>query len=189
MKVETTKLPGVVHLVPRIFSDARGFFLETYSTRTFPEEVTRFVQDNLSFSSRGTLRGLHLQEPHAQGKLVTAITGDIWDVAVDVRVGSPTFGQWVAFELNSEKRNQLYVPPGYAHGFCVLSETAHVLYKCTQLYHPGSELGIRFDDPEFAIPWPVDEPKLSDKDAAAPMLSQIPRDRLPQFKEGSGVTA
>lgn len=186
MEVETTKLPGVVHLVPRIFADPRGFFLETYSTRSFPEEQTRFVQDNLSYSSKGTLRGMHLQQPHAQGKLVMAITGTIWDVAADVRVGSPTFGQWVAFELSSEKKDQLYVPPGYAHGFCVLSETAHVLYKCTELYQPGAELGIRFDDPDLAIPWPVQQPLLSAKDAAALRLAEIPHEQLPQFSADAG---
>lgn len=189
MEIETTKLPGVVHLVPRIFADSRGYFLETYSTRSFPEEGTRFVQDNLSYSSKGTLRGMHLQEPHAQGKLVMAITGTIWDVAADVRVGSPTYGQWVAFELDAEKKNQLYVPPGYAHGFCVLSETAHVLYKCTELYQPGAELGIRFDDPDLGITWPVEQPLLSPKDEAAFRLADIPKERLPQFDAGKGDSA
>src|SRR5690606_37837070 len=143
-----------------------------YSTRTFPElsPAATFVQDNISFSSRGTLRGLHLQHPHDQGKLVMAVTGTILDVAVDVRVGSPTFGKWVGAELNDVERQMLYIPPGFAHGFCVLSETAHVHYKCTDLYAPGTEVGIRFDDPDIGIPWPIEQPLLSPKDEAAPLL-------------------
>jgi dTDP-4-dehydrorhamnose 3,5-epimerase len=188
MKVEQLALPEVLLLSPRIFSDDRGYFLETYSKRTFPvqEPPVTFVQDNLSFSSKGTVRGLHLQQPHAQGKLVMAVTGAIWDVAVDVRVGSPTFGKWVAAELNAETRQQLYVPPGFAHGFCVLSETAHMHYKCTDVYHPESELSVRFDDPDLGIEWPVDSPLLSNKDAAAPRLADIPRDRLPQYNGSVG---
>lgn len=181
------ELPEVLLIEPRVFPDDRGYFFETYSTRSFTEHASKvtFVQDNLSFSSKGTLRGLHLQHPHDQGKLVMAVTGAIWDVAVDVRVGSPTRGRWVAAELTAENHHQLYVPPGYAHGFCVLSETAHVLYKCTDLYAPGTEVGVRFDDPDLAIPWPISEPRLSEKDAKAPFLRDIPHERLPHHPGSS----
>lgn len=183
MEVLPQSLPEVLLLKPRVFPDDRGFFLETFSTRSFPPQIpaVTFVQDNLSYSSSGTLRGLHLQHPHDQGKLVMAITGTIWDVAVDVRVGSPTFGQWCAVELSAETKHQYYVPPGFAHGFCVLSETAHVLYKCTDLYAPGCELGIRFDDPDLAISWPVERPLLSAKDERAALLRDIPEDKLASF--------
>ncbi len=186
MTVTSLALPEVLLIEPRIFSDPRGYFLETYSTRSFPAQTpsVTFVQDNLSFSSRGTLRGLHLQHPNDQGKLVMAVTGRIFDVAVDVRRGSPTFGQWVGAELGDEKRAQLYIPPGFAHGFCVLSETAHVHYKCTDLYTPGSEQGIRFDDPDIGIEWPVDAPLLSEKDEAAPLLKDVPEGKLPVFTSG-----
>jgi dTDP-4-dehydrorhamnose 3,5-epimerase len=184
MKITAQELPEVLLLEPRVFSDDRGFFMETFSTRSFPGQAppVRFVQDNVSFSSKGTLRGLHLQHPHQQGKLVMAITGAIWDVAVDVRRGSPTFGKWTAAELTAENKHQLYVPPGFAHGFCVLSETAYVHYKCTDLYEPSCELGLRFDDPDLAIPWPVKEPQLSDKDARALRLEDIDEARLPQYE-------
>ncbi len=184
MQITPLDLPEVLLLQPRIFKDDRGYFLETFSTRTFPEQhpTVAFVQDNLSFSTRGTLRGLHLQHPSDQGKLVMTVTGTIWDVAVDVRVGSPTFGRWVAATLDDVDRKQLYVPPGFAHGFCVLSETAHVLYKCTDLYDQPAELGVRFDDPDIGIAWPVDTPKLSDKDDRAPLLRDIPADRLPRYQ-------
>lgn len=183
MKVTPLEIPEVLLLTPRIFPDDRGHFLETFSTRSFPEQdpPVTFVQDNVSFSSKGTLRGLHLQHPHGQGKLVMAVTGAILDVAVDVRRGSPTFGQWVAAELNDDKREQLYIPPGFAHGFCVLSETAHVHYKCTDLYDPSCEQGIRFDDPDIGVNWPVSAPKLSPKDSAAPFLKDVPAEKLPAY--------
>lgn len=183
MKITPQAIPEVLLLSPRIFSDDRGYFLETFSTRAFPQQVpvARFVQDNLSFSSKGTLRGLHLQHPNDQGKLVMAVTGTIWDVAVDVRRGSPSFGKWVAHELNDETRQQLYIPPGFAHGFCVLSETAHVHYKCTDLYEPASEVGIRFDDPDIGIDWPVEAPMLSPKDQAAPLLKDLPEGKLATY--------
>jgi dTDP-4-dehydrorhamnose 3,5-epimerase len=182
MQIFPQEIKDVLVLEPRVFGDERGFFLETYSTQAFPLPV-RFVQDNMSFSSRGTLRGLHLQHPNDQGKLVMAATGTIWDVAVDVRVGSPTFGKWVAAEISSENKRQIYVPPGFAHGFCVLSETAHVIYKCTELYDPANEVGVRYDDPALNIPWPVETPLLSDKDRKAALLSDIDRARLPLFGE------
>lgn len=184
MNIIPQEIPEVLLLEPRIFRDDRGYFLETYSTRSFPELTppVRFVQDNLSFSSQGTLRGLHLQHPSDQGKLVMAVTGTIWDVAVDVRWGSPTFGRWVAQTLDDQERKQFYVPPGFAHGFAVLSPTAHVCYKCTDLYDQPAELGVRFDDPELGIAWPITEPKLSAKDEKAPYLRDIPRDKLPQYR-------
>lgn len=183
MQVIPQQLPGVLLLEPRVFRDDRGFFMETFSTRSFPEQAppVQFVQDNVSFSSKGTLRGMHLQHPHDQGKLVMAITGTIWDVALDVRVGSPTFGSYCAAELSDKNGHQFYVPPGFAHGFCVLSDTAHVLYKCTDLYAPGCEVGIRFDDPDLGINWPIKEPLLSDKDRAAPFLKDVDPSKLPSF--------
>lgn len=184
MKIEPLELAEVLLIEPRVFGDSRGYFLETFSERSWPNTSVRerFVQDNLSLSVRGTLRGLHLQNPVAQGKLVMAITGSIWDVAVDLRVGSPTFGKWVAAELSEENHRQIYVPPGFGHGFCVLSETAHVVYKCTELYEPSAELSVRYDDPELAIPWPTPSPLLSPKDAEAPGLRDlVQRGRLPNF--------
>jgi dTDP-4-dehydrorhamnose 3,5-epimerase len=183
MKATPQEIPDVLLLEPRIFRDDRGYFLETYSTRSFPGQnsAISFVQDNLSYSSKGTLRGLHLQHPSDQGKLVMAVTGTVWDVAVDVRVGSPTFGRWVAQTLDDQERKQFYIPPGFAHGFCVLSETAHVFYKCTDLYNQSAELGLRFDDPDIGITWPIDAPKLSPKDEQAPFLRDIPKEKLPQY--------
>lgn len=180
MNIVPLEISEVLVLQPRVFGDDRGYFFESYSTRAFPGDVT-FVQDNVSFSSRGTLRGLHLQEPNAQGKLVMAVTGTIWDVAVDVRIGSPTFGKWVAAELSSENKHQLYVPPGFAHGFCVTSETAHVYYKCTNLYAPDCEVSLNFSDPDLNIPWPTTEPLLSQKDSQAPRLAEIPEVKLPRY--------
>lgn len=180
MKVRPLELPEVLLLEPQIFGDARGHLIESYSVRTFPEGVT-FVQDNLSYSVRGTLRGLHLQEPNAQGKLVMPVVGVIWDIAVDVRVGSPTFGKWVATELSADKGTQVYIPPGFAHGFCATSETACVHYKCTSFYSPGSEIRILFSDPGLNIPWPMRDPLLSREDATAPRLAEIPVDRLPRY--------
>jgi len=183
MNIIPQSIPEVLLLEPRIFRDDRGYFLETYSTRSFPAlpQAAVFVQDNLSFSAQGTLRGLHLQHPSDQGKLVMAVTGTIWDVAVDVRVGSPTFGRWVAQTLDDVDRKQFYVPPGFAHGFAVLSPTAHVCYKCTDLYNPKAELSVRFDDPDLGISWPIESPKLSAKDTQAPFLRDIPQERLPKY--------
>lgn len=184
MKVTQTELPGVLLLEPKVFGDARGWFLETYSVTRYREAgiALPFVQDNLSRSSRGILRGLHLQEPHAQGKLVWVPDGSVFDVAVDVRVGSPTFGRWVGYELSSENHLQLWIPPGFAHGFMVTSETCLFSYKCTDLYDPPSELGVAWDDPEIGIAWPLADAALSSKDQKNPRLSQIPRDRLPRFE-------
>jgi dTDP-4-dehydrorhamnose 3,5-epimerase len=184
MELLPTKLPGVLLILPKVFGDARGFFTETYNVERYREAGIRapFVQDNLSRSRKGTLRGLHLQHPHAQGKLVWVAAGAVLDVAVDVRIGSPTFGKYVAEELSSENHRQLWVPPGFAHGFQVLSDDALFAYKCTDLYHPEHELGVRYDDPEIGIPWPLGESIVSPKDLALPRLSEIDRARLPRFR-------
>ncbi len=179
LSVQKTKLDGLVVVQPTVHGDARGFFLETYHRDKYAEagiDVT-FVQDNLSRSSKDILRGLHYQIERPQGKLVSVVQGAIFDVAVDLRKGSPTFGQWDGVVLSDENRYQLYVPVGFAHGFCVISDTAEVTYKCTDLYHPAGERSLRWDDPDIGIPWPVtgdDGPVLSDKDREAPLLSQIP---------------
>jgi dTDP-4-dehydrorhamnose 3,5-epimerase len=175
MRVIETELPGVVVIEPEVHKDERGFFLETfhgerYRRHGLPEV---FVQDNHSRSVRGTLRGLHAQLRRPQGKLVRAVAGEVWDVAVDIRVGSPTFRKWVAVVLSAGNFRELYVPPGFAHGFCVLSEVAEVEYKCTDYYDPESELRLAWNDPELAIPWPVRDPILSAKDRAARTLREL----------------
>jgi len=182
VKFVPAEIPGVVIVEPDVHRDERGFFLESYHARKYREggiDVT-FVQDNHSCSRRGTLRGLHMQLEHAQGKLVRALHGRVWDVCVDARVGSPTFGRHVAVTLDDEHHRQLYVPPGFAHGFVVTSAEAEIEYKCTDFYAPGDELSIAWNDPGLAIPWPVDDPLLSAKDAAAPRLADVV-DRLPRF--------
>ena len=169
--VETT-LSGVLIVEPRVLGDHRGFFMETYRKDRFLAAGIddEFVQDNHSRSSRGVLRGLHYQEPNGQGKLVRSLSGVIFDVAVDIRKGSPTFGKWVGVELSAENKRQLWVPPGFAHGFAVISETAEVAYKCTTYYDPISEKGILWNDPDIGIEWPLTNPTLSDKDAKAALL-------------------
>ncbi len=166
-------LPGILLVKPRVFGDDRGFFLELYKHSDFLQAgiVEHLVQDNYSRSSRGVLRGLHYQkQPRAQGKLITCLKGLIYDVAVDIRRGSPGFGKWVAVELSEENRHLLYVPPGFAHGFQVVSETAEVMYKCTDEYAPEEDRGIIWNDPELGIPWPVKDPLLSGKDTTHPLL-------------------
>ena len=177
MRFLPTAFPEVVLVEPDVFKDDRGFFLETWHQEKYrrgglPET---FVQDNHSYSVRGVLRGLHAQLRHPQGKLVRAVLGEIFDVAVDIRPGSPTYGKWVGEVLSGENFRQLWVPPGFAHGFCVLSETAHVLYKCTTLYDRDDEVSILWDDPEIGIEWPVREPLLSPKDRQARRLQDISR--------------
>jgi dTDP-4-dehydrorhamnose 3,5-epimerase len=178
-------LPEVVVITPDVFRDPRGYFLETYHQgkyRAGAIEVA-FVQDNLSRSVRGTLRGLHAQRRRPQGKLIRVTEGEIFDVAVDIRRGSPTFARWVGVRLSGETFRQVYVPPGFAHGFCVLSEVAVVEYKCTELYDPGDEIGVIWNDPDIDIQWPIADPTLSSKDAAAPGL----RDVLPTLSDcGAG---
>ena len=187
MKVTELSLPGVLLIEPKVFGDARGFFYETFNAARYAEAGIHlpFVQDNLSRSKKGTLRGLHFQEPHAQGKLVQVLAGAVWDVAVDVRRGSPSFGRWVGVELSAENRRQLWVPPGFAHGFCVLSDTADFLYKCTALYAPHTDRGVLWNDPDLGISWPVQEPLLSPKDAVLPRLKDA--SVLPAYAESTAA--
>jgi dTDP-4-dehydrorhamnose 3,5-epimerase len=172
VRVSPTSLPDVLLIEPAVFADDRGYFLETYHAARFREAGIDFdfVQDNQSRSYRGVLRGLHYQEPNAQGKLVRCSLGRLWDVAVDVRAGSPHFGKWFGTELNDENQRMLWIPPGFAHGFCALSDTADLAYKCTALYDAPSDRGIAWDDPDIGIEWPISSPSLSPKDARAPRL-------------------
>jgi dTDP-4-dehydrorhamnose 3,5-epimerase len=184
MTVRETALPGVLVVEPRVFGDDRGFFLERYHAERYAEAGVgaRFVQDNHSRSRRGTLRGLHFQRSYPQGKLVEVARGHVWDVVLDLRAGSPTFGRWEGHDLSDETHRQLWVPPGFAHGFCVLSETADVLYKCTDVYRPDDEGGVAWDDPALGIDWPVERPTLSDKDRALPRLAALGPDDLPHVR-------
>ena len=168
---------------PAVHRDGRGFFLETHHRQKFADGGidVDFVQDNHSKSRRGTLRGLHAQHRRPQGKLVRAVEGEIFDVAVDMRLGSPTFGRWVGELLTAANFRQLWVPAGFLHGFCVVSEIAQVEYKCTDLYDPGGEIGVAWNDPDIGVDWPIDEPVLSAKDAVAPQLRDVPRDLLPAY--------
>jgi dTDP-4-dehydrorhamnose 3,5-epimerase len=172
VKVVATELPGVLVVEPRIFSDARGVFWEGYHAERYAAAgiPTAFVQDNLSRSIKGTLRGLHYQEPNAQGKLVYCVRGAVFDVAVDLRRGSASFGRWFGVELSDENRRQMWVPPGFAHGFCVLSESADFFYKCTDLYRPEHDRGVAWDDPDIGVKWPITNPILSPKDEKLPRL-------------------
>lgn len=183
MKVTATSLPGVLLIEPKVFGDRRGYFFEAWNRQRYRDAGldAEFVQDNLSFSERGVLRGLHCQHPHAQGKLVQVLDGEVYDVAVDIRCGSPTFGQSFGAFLSAENRLQLYVPPGFAHGFCVTSEHALFSYKCTDSYHPETEFTVLWNDPELGIDWPVSAPSLSDKDLQGLRLRDIPMDRLPSY--------
>lgn len=181
MNVIKTEIPEVLIIEPKIFGDQRGFFLETFRAERYAENGIKgpFVQDNLSRSAYGVLRGLHLQNPNAQGKLVTVLRGRVRDVAVDVRVGSPTFGRHVAVDLDEENRRQFWVPRGFAHGFVVLSETADFFYKCDEVYSPTDERVVRWDDPALGIDWGVAAPALSARDAAAPLLAEM--SNLPRY--------
>jgi dTDP-4-dehydrorhamnose 3,5-epimerase len=180
MRVVTTDLAGVLLIEPDVHRDGRGFFVETYHAERYQAHGIPgpFVQDNHSRSTAGTLRGLHLQLRHSQGKLIRVIEGEVFDVAVDVRRGAPQFGRWVAVTLSAENFRQVYVPPGFAHGFCVLSPVAQVEYKCTELYDPASEIGIAWNDPAIAIRWPISAPLLSARDRRHPTLAEVV-DRLP----------
>jgi len=175
LKFHPTELPGVLLIEPDVFRDGRGFFLETFHARKYREGgiAFDFVQDNHSRSERGTLRGLHAQLRKPQGKLVRAVRGEIFDVAVDLRPGSKTFGRWTGATLSAENFRQIWVPPLFAHGFCVLSEAAEVEYKCTDFYDKADEIGIAWNDLEIGIAWPLREPLLSAKDAALPRLSEV----------------
>lgn len=183
MRVEPSSLPGVLVVEPKVFGDSRGFFLETWRDSRYREAGidVPFCQDNLSRSQRGVLRGLHLQHPSAQAKLVWVLEGEVYDVAVDVRVGSPGFGKWFGVTLSAENKRQLFVPEGFAHGFCVTSESALFAYKCSRYYAPAEELSVLWNDPAIGVDWPLADPNLSDKDRAAPPLAEIPPDRLPQY--------
>jgi dTDP-4-dehydrorhamnose 3,5-epimerase len=185
MHIKETTLPGVRLIEPKVFGDERGFFMETWNQARYAEIglPERFVQDNLSFSRRGILRGLHFQHPNSQGKLVYVLQGEVFDVAVDIRVGSPTFGQTAVAILSAENKRQFYIPPGFAHGFCVTSETALFAYKCTEFYDSKAETSILWNDPAIGIDWPVDSPELSAKDQAALTLMDVPFDRLPVYED------
>lgn len=174
MQITRTALPGVLLIEPRVFGDARGFFLESWNRQSFASAGLdlEFVQDNHSRSAKGVLRGLHYQLQNPQGKLVRVTRGAVFDVAVDIRRSSPHFGRWVGYELSETNHRMLYIPPGFAHGFLVLSDSADFLYKCTSLYDPSSDRSLAWNDPAIAIDWPLDDaPLLSTKDAAAPVLA------------------
>lgn len=183
MKVSETSIPGVLIVEPRIFPDGRGFFFESYHRERYRQNGIgdEFVQDNVSSSVQGALRGLHFQSPHPQAKLVQVLSGEVFDVAVDIRAGSATFGQWTGIMLSSENKRQFYIPKGFAHGFCVMSETAVFSYKCSDFYAPECEGGILWSDPDLMIDWPVKAPLLSDKDSRFPCLKDVPRERLPVY--------
>lgn len=185
MNVITTDLEGVLIFEPNVFGDQRGFFMETWNRDRYAEAglPADFVQDNVSSSSRGVLRGLHYQYPQGQGKLVQVLSGEVQDVAVDIRVGSPTFGRAVSCLLTGDNHRQFYVPVGFAHGFCVLSETALFSYKCTDFYNPKTEGGVLWNDPDIAVDWAVTEPILSAKDLNSPRLKEIPKETLPVYGE------
>ena len=185
MKVTQTSVPGVLVIEPQVFPDDRGFFLETYNTQRYADAGLDVVfrQDNHSHSKKGVLRGLHFQLNHPQGKLVYAVTGEIFDVAVDIRKGSPTFGKWTAVFLSAKNHKQIYVPPGFAHGFCVLSDSADVIYKCTEIFHPGDDYGILWSDETVAIDWPTRENLIiSEKDRNNPSLNDLPQNLLPRYQ-------
>jgi dTDP-4-dehydrorhamnose 3,5-epimerase len=178
VKVRETKLKDCVIIEPDVFGDERGFFLETFQAERYAAQAgitLPFVQDNHSRSSKGVLRGLHFQKTKPQGKLVRVVKGEVYDVAVDIRKGSPTFGQWEAVFLSEENKTQFWVPPGFAHGFVVLSQTADFVYKCTDYYDPSDEGSILWNDPDLNIPWPIDSPSLSEKDANAEKLVDLKR--------------
>lgn len=176
MTVRDAALPGIKIIEPDVYGDARGYFFEMWNAARYRDAgiETPFVQDNLSRSERGVLRGLHFQNPNPQAKLITVLTGSVYDVLVDVRSGSDTFGAWTSVTLSGDAKRQLFVPEGFAHGFLVTSETALFHYKCSAHYDPASEVAIRWDDPTLGIDWPVDDPTLSDKDRAAPVLQDLP---------------
>ncbi len=184
MKVIETDLPGCLVLEPRVFGDERGFFYESFNRDTFAQIglSPEFVQGNVSSSTRGVLRGLHYQWPKPQGKLVSVLEGEVWDVAVDIRHGSPTYGRWAAAILSAENKRHFWIPEGFAHGFVTLSERALFTYLCTATYDRSADAALRWNDAGLAIDWPVAEPTLSEKDAKAPFLADVPQDRLPTFK-------
>jgi dTDP-4-dehydrorhamnose 3,5-epimerase len=177
MKISTTPIDGLLILEPDIFRDERGFFLETFHEQKYESFgiENNFVQDNLSFSSKGILRGLHFQYRHPQAKLVQVVSGEVFDVAVDLRQGSPTFGKWFGIMLTQENLYQMFIPEGFAHGYCVVSETALFAYKCSNFYSPADEGGLLWCDPDIGIEWPFSDPELSPKDRRLPRLSEFPK--------------
>lgn len=183
MKVIETGLPGCVVIEPAVFGDERGFFFETWNSERFKSQglPSEFVQSNVSASSKGVLRGLHYQWPRPQGKLVSVLEGEVYDVAVDIRRGSPTFGKWEAVILSAQNHRQFWIPEGFAHGFAVLSERALFSYLCTDIYVKEADAGIRWNDAEISVDWPIREPILSAKDEGAALLKDIAEDRLPVY--------
>lgn len=182
MKIIKTDIPGAIVIEPRVFGDARGFFYESYNEKTYRQMgiTARFVQSNVSSSSRGVLRGLHYQWPNPQGKLVSVLEGEVFDVAVDIRRDSPHFGKWTGVVLSAENKRHFWIPEGFAHGFCVLSDRALFSYQCTAIYNAAADASIRFDDAAIGIDWPVAEPILSEKDERAPLLADVAAARLPE---------
>lgn len=183
MKVIQTDLPGCMVIEPRVFNDERGFFHESFNHDKMRERGLQpaFTQGNVSCSNRGVLRGLHYQWPRPQGKYLSVLEGEVWDVAVDIRRGSPHFGRWAAVVLSAHNKRQFWIPEGFAHGFVTLSERAILTYMCTATYDPQADSSLRWDDPQLAIDWPVSAPVLSAKDAKAPLLDEVAEERLPTF--------
>jgi dTDP-4-dehydrorhamnose 3,5-epimerase len=183
MKASKTMLPGCLIVEPQVFGDSRGFFFEAWNAVEFSKigVEAELRQSNISGSTRGVLRGLHYQWPNPQGKLVSVLEGEVYDVAVDIRRGSPHFGKWAAVVLSAENKRQLWIPEGFAHGFAVLSERALFSYMCTNVYDKVADAGVRWDDPAIGIDWPIGNPNLSDKDAKAPLLAEVAQDRLPVY--------
>lgn len=184
MKIVETILPGCVVIEPDVFGDARGFFYESYNAEKYKSAGfdLNFVQSNVSRSAHGVLRGLHYQFPNPQGKLVSVVEGEVYDVAVDIRTGSPTFGRWTAAVLSAQNKRHFWIPEGFAHGFAVLSDFATFSYQCTALYDRAADAGIRWNDGDIGIDWPIGAPQLSDKDQKAPFLRDVPRDKLPPYR-------
>ena len=185
MNIIKTNLEGVLLIEPKVFGDQRGFFLETFQADRYRQSGidVNFVQDNLSHSSCGVLRGLHYQLNFPQAKLVSVICGEVFDVVVDIRKGSPSYGQWYGAVLSGDNHRQLYVPHGFAHGFCVLSETVDFQYKCTDYYHPEDEIGVIWNDPDIGIEWPIKDPVLSEKDRGLSRLVDLEQAQLPSYHD------
>jgi len=179
MKISTCDIPGLVIIDPKVFGDARGYFFESWNEQRYDLIVqARFVQDNISFSRKGIVRGLHFQNPNGQGKLIQVFQGEVFDVAVDLRRSSPTFRKWHGILLSAENKKQFYIPPGFAHGFAVTSDTALFHYKCTEFYSQKDEMALKWDDPDLGIAWPIQKPTISERDAKGLRLRDIPEDRL-----------
>ncbi len=186
MKISSGELPGTLLVEPNVHRDERGYFLETWRAENYAAAGIggHFVQDNLSSSRRGILRGLHFQKPNPQGKLVFVVEGEVVDVAVDIRLGSPNFGRWTSVRLSASNMRQFFIPEGFAHGFCVVSESAVVLYKCTDVYNSGAEFVLAWDDPDVGIDWPMEDPELSPKDSVGLRLKDLTPDQLVGYPGG-----